>query len=111
MPRWHGPLAAGAGPRPAAGLAPHRRGRWQHRPRRAKMSCPDFESLSAEVDGELTELEAAAVRSHLDGCDKCRTRRIELLMLQGAVRDASVVPLASDGFKARLLATVRKRRR
>jgi len=75
------------------------------------MSCPDFESLSAEVDGELTELEAAAVRSHLDGCDKCRARRIELLMLQGAVRDASAVPLASDGLKARLLATVKKRRR
>src|SRR5215472_19106018 len=111
MPSRHSPLADRARPRAATNLATHLRGRSWHRPRSAKMSCPDFESLSAEVDGELTELEAAAVRSHLDGCDKCRTRRIELLMLQGAVRDASVVPLASDGFKARLLATVRKRRR
>jgi len=75
------------------------------------MSCPTFESLSAEVDGALAELEAAAVRSHLDGCDKCRTRRIQLVLLQGAVRDASVVPPASDGLKTRLWATVRKRRR
>ena len=75
------------------------------------MSCPTFESLSAEVDGELAELEAAAVRSHLDGCDKCRVRRSELLLLQGAVRDASVVPAASDGLKTRLWATVRQRRR
>jgi len=75
------------------------------------MSCPTFESLSAEVDGELAELEAAAVRSHLDGCDKCRTRRSELLLLQGAVRNASVVPPASDGLKTRLWATVRQRRR
>ena len=75
------------------------------------MSCPTFESLSAEVDGELAELEAAAVRSHLDGCDKCRVRRSELLLLQAAVRDASAVPPASDGLKTRLWATVRKRRR
>jgi len=75
------------------------------------MSCPTFEALSAELDGELGELEAEAVRSHLGGCDKCRARRIELRLLQGAVRDAFDAPLASDGLQARVLATVRKRRR
>ena len=75
------------------------------------MSCPTFESLSAEVDGELAQLEAEAVRSHLVGCDQCRTRRTELLLLQGAVRNASAAPLAFDGLKARMVATVQKRRR
>jgi anti-sigma factor RsiW len=75
------------------------------------MSCPTFESLSAELDGELAELEAEAVRSHLGGCDKCRARRLELLVLQGAVRDASIASFESDELKRRLAATVRKRRR
>ena len=75
------------------------------------MSCPTFESLSAELDGELAELEAEAVRSHLAGCDKCRARRTELLLLQGAVRGASNASFESDELKARLVATVRHRRR
>src|SRR5215472_18356548 len=111
MPSRHSPLADRARPRAATNLATHLRGRSWHRPRSAKMSCPDFESLSAEVDGELAELEAAAVRSHLEGCDKCRALRIKLLVIRGAVRDASVVSPASNGLKARLLATARKRRR
>ena len=40
------------------------------------ISRPTFESLSADIDGGL---EGEAVRSHLGGCDKCRTRRVELL--------------------------------
>ena len=66
------------------------------------MSCLTFESLSAELDGELAELEREAVRSHLDGCDKCRARRTELLLLRSAVRDAFAAPLDFDGLKARL---------
>jgi len=75
------------------------------------MSCPRFESLSAEVDGELSQLEAEAVRSHLVGCDKCRARRTELLLLQGGVRNALGITSSSDGLKARLVATVQRRRR
>jgi len=75
------------------------------------MSCPSFESLSAELDGELAELEREAVRSHLDGCDKCRARRTELLLLGSAVRNASGAPFDSNELKARLMATVQKRRR
>lgn len=40
------------------------------------ISCPTFESLIADIDGGL---EGEAVRSHSGGCDKCRTRRVELL--------------------------------
>ena len=75
------------------------------------MSCLTFESLSAELDGELAELEREAVRSHLDGCDKCRARRTELVLLRSAVRDASAAPFESDRLNGRLMATVRKRRR
>src|SRR5215472_5354488 len=111
MPCRHSPLAPGARPCTAARLATDVRGRSRQTPRSAEMSCITFESLSAEVDGELAELEAAAVRSHLEGCDKCRALRIKLLVIRGAVRDASVVSPASNGLKARLLATARKRRR
>src|SRR5690348_7387488 len=109
MSRRHSPLAPRPRPRAAARFATHLRGGSRRQPRSAKMSCPTFESLSAELDGELAELEAQAVRSHLGGCDKCRARRLELLLLQGAVRDASIASFESDELKARLVATVRKR--
>src|SRR6516225_7777574 len=111
MPRRHRALAPRARPCAAAGLATNLRGGSRRQPRRAEMSCLSFESLSAELDGELAELEREAVRSHLDGCDKCRARRTELLLLRSAVRDAFAAPLDFDGLKARLKATVRKRRR
>src|SRR5260370_23472331 len=100
MPGGHGAVPLGARPRSAARLPAHLRGRARHRPRSSQMSCPTFESLRAEVDGELAQLEAEAVRSHLVVCYKCRARRTELLLLQGAVRNASAAPLASDGLKA-----------
>ena len=61
------------------------------------MSCLTFESLSAELDGELAELEREAVRSHLDGCDKCRARRTELLLLHAPCgkRGGSIPPKAA----------------
>ena len=68
-------------------------------------------AASEDLDGELAELERKAVKSHLDGCDKCQARRAELLLLRSAVRDAAAAPFESDELKARLIATVRKRRR
>jgi anti-sigma factor RsiW len=75
------------------------------------MSCPSFESLSAEVDGALSGLEEEATRSHIDGCSKCRARRTELLLLKSVVREATASASASDALRARLAATVRDRRR
>src|SRR6516164_2834480 len=111
MPRRHRALAPRARPCAAARLATNLRGGSRRQPRRAEMSCLTFESLSAELDGELAELEREAVRSHLDGCDKCRARRTELVLLRSAVRDASAAPFESDRLNVRLMATVRKRRR
>jgi anti-sigma factor RsiW len=73
------------------------------------MSCPTFETVSMEVDGELSELEAQAVRAHVSGCESCRARRQELLSLNAALR-RSEVPAATESLRARLVATVRNRR-
>jgi len=74
------------------------------------MSCPTFETVSMEVDGELSELEAQAVRVHVSGCESCRARRQELLSLNAALR-GSDVPAATESVRGRLVATVRNRRR
>src|SRR4051812_36398549 len=74
------------------------------------MSCPSFETVSREVDGELSELEAQAVRTHLNGCDPCRARRAELLSLNAALRK-SALPVATESLKARLAAAVVHHRR
>jgi len=75
------------------------------------MSCPSFDTLSAEVDQQLSQVEAEAVRAHVTGCDRCRVRRTDLLLLKARVRGATIVEPASDQLKARLAAAVRNRRR
>src|SRR5947207_14814865 len=74
------------------------------------MSCPTFDSVSREVDGELSELEAQAVRTHVNGCDSCRARRAELLSLNAALRK-SALPVATESLKARLAAAALYHRR
>jgi anti-sigma factor RsiW len=59
------------------------------------MACIDVEKLSAYMDGELAEAEAAATREHLSRCAACREElsRLEfvstaLASLEGAEPDA-----------------------
>jgi len=51
--------------------------------------------LSAEVDGELSELEDVELARHLAVCDSCRAYRAEVGGFTGALRAA---PLAEPGF-------------
>ena len=74
------------------------------------MSCPTFDSVSREVDGELSELEAQAVRTHVNGCDSCRARRQELLSLNAALRK-SALPASTESLTARLTAAALHHRR
>jgi anti-sigma factor RsiW len=75
------------------------------------VTCPTFELLSAEADGALNNLEAEALKAHLDGCPQCHTRRAELLLLKRAVRNAAAPAEASDALKQRLAAAARSRPR
>ena len=76
------------------------------------MTCPSFETLSASVDGALTELESASLAAHLQVCGgECRTRLDELQGLKGAVRVSATAPAASDDLSDRLVAAARTRRR
>ncbi len=74
------------------------------------MSCHSFEVLSASVDGELPELEAQAVRAHIEGCAPCRSLRDKVLTLRNVVREAAGPALVPDSFRKGLDAAVRKRR-
>ena len=70
------------------------------------MSCPAFELLSAEVDGQA----GADVKQHLLACGGCRARNAELLLLKAAIRGAAVRSLASDALKARMKAAATRSR-
>jgi anti-sigma factor RsiW len=52
------------------------------------------EAVSAQLDGELSELEAIRLRTHLDGCDSCREFE--------AAAAAAVVMVAAGGVFASL---------
>ena len=79
------------------------------------MSCTPFETLSAFADAALPELESATVAGHVHSCPSCRTRLDELRWLKDAVRSSAPPALATEEFKARLVATAaqfgRRRRR
>ncbi len=75
------------------------------------MSCIAFEVLGAGVDGALSEHESHGVQAHLSTCDRCQARGAELLMLKATVRDGAKTHPASEALKARLAASVVRRRR
>ena len=50
-------------------------------------------SISAALDGELSELESLRVRAHLDGCDVCREFEASAQFSSTALRMASLEPL------------------
>ena len=75
------------------------------------MSCTPFETLSAFADAALPELESATVAGHVHSCPSCRTRLDELRWLKDAVRSSAPPALATEEFKARLVATAARSRR
>jgi hypothetical protein len=71
----------------------------------------DDDSLSAFVEGRLSEAEAKPVTSHLVGCGFCRNVTAELVKLDFALADDNIHSVASqptkvsevlDGFFAKL---------
>ena len=51
--------------------------------------------ISADLDGELSELESTRLRSHLDHCESCSTFESDVATFTVALRDASLEPLSS----------------
>jgi predicted anti-sigma-YlaC factor YlaD len=51
-------------------------------------------SISAALDGELSELESLRVRTHLDGCDVCREFQASAQLSTTALRMAPLEPLS-----------------
>ncbi len=74
------------------------------------MSCAPFETLSAYVDSALPELESASVGSHVHSCPTCRSQLEELRWLKDAVKTSAPSAIASEDFKARLVAATDRRR-
>lgn len=53
------------------------------------------QSISLNLDGELTELESAALARHLDRCETCRATSAELGGFTRLLRSAPLVELAA----------------
>jgi anti-sigma factor RsiW len=51
------------------------------------------EAVSAQLDGELSELEAIRLRTHLDRCDSCREFEASASFSTTALRAASLEPM------------------
>lgn len=50
------------------------------------MTCDRaMQSISAELDGELSEKQAAALKQHLEDCENCRALRRDLQQIEGGV--------------------------
>ncbi len=75
------------------------------------MSCPSFETLSAEADGALSDVEATDLRPHLDGCGHCQTVLAEIRLLKNEVRKVSLGSEPGRVDRGRFVEAVRQRRR
>jgi anti-sigma factor RsiW len=75
------------------------------------MTCAPFETLSAYADSSLPELESVAVADHVASCASCRSRLGDLRWLKEAVRSTARPAVASEAFRARLLAAATRSRR
>lgn len=51
------------------------------------------EAVSAQLDGELSELEAIRLRTHLDACESCREFEASASFSTTALRGASLEPM------------------
>ncbi|MHC4713363.1 MAG: anti-sigma factor family protein [Planctomycetota bacterium] len=77
------------------------------------MNCPDDETLSALVDGELDDANAALVRQHVEVCPTCRGRLEELRCADGTFRGLfeAIQPPGVEGALRRLRRRVLRSRR
>lgn len=67
------------------------------------MNCTDIHNLLDDaLEGQLTELEQAALDNHLGACATCRQRMRQEQALRSALKALPVAP-ASSGFAARAL--------
>jgi anti-sigma factor RsiW len=67
------------------------------------MTCPPFETLSAAVDGDLTELESASLMAHLQACGgECRVRLDDLRGLKQTIHAWAPAPVSGDALEQRL---------
>lgn len=65
-------------------------------------TCPDFEAISADVDGESPPEAAAALHAHVEGCDRCRRQRAQLLVLKAGIRGSVPDHHASEALRRKL---------
>jgi anti-sigma factor RsiW len=74
------------------------------------MNCSELENrIDDYLDGELDPSAAAAVETHVKGCERCATAMSRARLLGRALADYPVAPPA-DGFSERVVAGARKRR-
>jgi len=72
------------------------------------MPCNDVrERLSADLDGELSPIEARAVAEHLSSCAACQGERDRLIGVRAAVREQLPVLKAPDVLRARVTKSIR----
>jgi predicted anti-sigma-YlaC factor YlaD len=51
--------------------------------------------ISADLDGELSELESIRLQSHLDRCESCSTFKLDVANFTVGLRDAPLEPLST----------------
>jgi anti-sigma factor RsiW len=69
--------------------------------------CAEMRLLvQADVDGELSPREAAAVAAHLDHCPSCATLQTQLIVLSGRIRQEVPYHKAPDALRAAVLSRV-----
>jgi anti-sigma factor RsiW len=70
-------------------------------------TCAEMRLLvQADVDGELSPREAAAVAVHLDHCPSCATLQAQLIGLSGRIRQEVPYHKAPDSLRAAVLSRV-----
>lgn len=63
-----------------------------------KAGCTTYRPLIGSREGELTAAEAAALTSHLSGCDGCRRFAADLAVTEGLVSEALLAAAARRDF-------------
>jgi RNA polymerase sigma-70 factor (ECF subfamily) len=92
--------------RARAGLRERVRALLEPRPEPARAGCPDVvAALSSKLEGDLSELDCAALERHLEGCPDCASRCESVravLRACASLRDAPHAPVARAVLDAAL---------